>query len=519
MDVLRPDASTHVAVLRDRERLADLQATGLLDGGGQVALERFTRLAGALVGVPVSLVSVVDDTRQYFPAIEGLTGWAAEGRQTPLSHSFCQHVVTSGTLVVDDARLHPILKDNLAGPDLGVRAYLGVPLVSASGQSLGAFCAIDGEPRAWTDAERELMEDLAAAVSTDLQLRVLANVHAHAATHDALTGWPNRRLLMAELESRVAPDAEPSTIAIVDLDGFKTYNDTYGHPAGDDLLRRIGHRLQQETERLGGSAYRMGGDEFCLLLPGGADPDAITAAVAERTGAVEVTATCGSLTLTAGMPVLEALRLTDERLYSRKHRRAGGSAHQAATALAQVLAEQSPDTAAHTLRVVEVAEQIARGLELDEEDVADVRLTAMLHDIGKVAIPRSILEKADALDDAEWAFIRRHTLIGERIVAAAPALGHVSRAVRASHERWDGGGYPDGLVADATPLAARISFVADAFTAMTEARPYRPAGTPESALEELRACAGGQFDPHVVQVACEVLEGDGRVVGGTRVAA
>jgi diguanylate cyclase (GGDEF)-like protein len=508
MDVLHPHDPTHVAVLRDPERLAELEATNLLDGGAQTALERFTRLATGLIGIPVSLVSVVDADRQYFPAIAGLTGSAAEDRQTPLSHSFCQHVVSTGTLVVDDARLHPVLKDNLAGPELDVRAYLGVPLVSASGHRLGAFCAIDGEPRVWTDAERELMEDLAAAVSTDLQLRLLASSHAHAATHDALTGMPNRRLLMSELEGRVAADAEPSVLAILDLDGFKTYNDTYGHPAGDDLLRRIGHRLVDECRRLGGAAFRMGGDEFCLLLPAGADPDAVAVSVAEQAGSSAVTATCGSLELRAGMVGAEALGLADEQLYARKHRRAGGSAHQAATALSQVLAEQSPNTARHTMRVVTVATDIARAMGLDAQTVGDVQLTAMLHDIGKVAIPHSILDKREALDAAEWAFIRRHTLIGERIVAAAPSLKHISRAVRSSHERWDGGGYPDGLAGEDVPLAARIGFVADAFTAMTEPRSYRPTKNRSDALEELRTCAGRQFDPAVVAAACAVLDAD-----------
>ncbi|MCW2959214.1 MAG: diguanylate cyclase/phosphodiesterase with sensor [Solirubrobacterales bacterium] len=220
----------------------------------------------------MSLVSVVDADRQCFPAIAGLTGWAAEARGTPLSHSFCQHVVSTGTLVVDDALDHPILRDNDAIADLGVRAYLGVPLVSASGHRLGAFCAVDGEPRVWTDAERELMEDLAAAVSTDLQLRLLASAHAHAATHDALTAMPNRRLLMTDLEDRVAAGAAPSILAILDLDGFKTYNDTFGHLAGDDLLRRIGGSLVLDAERLGGSVLPDGRRRVLRTAAGGRRP-------------------------------------------------------------------------------------------------------------------------------------------------------------------------------------------------------------------------------------------------------
>ncbi len=355
VDVLRPDDPTHVAALRDPERLAQLAATQLLDGGAQVALERFTRLATGLIGVPVSLVSVVAADRQYFPATAGLTGWSAEERQTPLSHAFCQHVVSTGTLVVDDATLHPVLKDNLAVPDLAVRAYLGVPLVSASGHRLGAFCAIDAQPRAWTDTERDLMEDLAAAVSTDLQLRALASAHAHAATHDALTGLPNRRLLMSELHRRLLPDAAPSVLAILDLDGFKTYNDTFGHLAGDDLLVRIGERLLNESQRLGGQAYRLGGDEFCLLLPAGdrtvdVDVDVVAAAIAEQHEAQRVTASVGSVHLVAGMSVSEALGRADEQLYARKRGRAGGGAPASVEVLPRALTAQRPDRSAPLTR-------------------------------------------------------------------------------------------------------------------------------------------------------------------------
>jgi HD-GYP domain-containing protein (c-di-GMP phosphodiesterase class II) len=119
--------------------------------------------------------------------------------------------------------------------------------------------------------------------------------------------------------------------------------------------------------------------------------------------------------------------------------------------------------------------------------------------VGKVAVPDAILSKPGPLDEEEWAFIRRHTLIGERIVSAAPALGRVATLVRASHERWDGAGYPDGLAGDDIPLGARIVAVADAFDAMTSQRPYSQPRPPEVALEELHRCAGSQFDPAVVE--------------------
>ena len=131
--------------------------------------------------------------------------------------------------------------------------------------------------------------------------------------------------------------------------------------------------------------------------------------------------------------------------------------------------------------------------------------TAKLHDIGKMAVPDAILSKPGPLDGEEWDYVRQHTLIGERIVAAAPPLAPVARLVRSSHERWDGGGYPDGLRGDEIPLGARVVAVCDAFDAMTTQRPYREPVSEVAAEAELRRCAGTQFDPMVVEAFCRVI--------------
>jgi two-component system, cell cycle response regulator len=125
--------------------------------------------------------------------------------------------------------------------------------------------------------------------------------------------------------------------------------------------------------------------------------------------------------------------------------------------------------------------------------------------VGKVAVPSSILRKAGPLDDSEWSFVRQHTLVGDRILSAAPALSSVAQVVRSSHERYDGGGYPDGLSGDEIPLAARVVAVCDAYHAMTSERPYRTARAHWEAIEELRRCAGRQFDPVVVAAFCELM--------------
>jgi HD-GYP domain-containing protein (c-di-GMP phosphodiesterase class II) len=148
--------------------------------------------------------------------------------------------------------------------------------------------------------------------------------------------------------------------------------------------------------------------------------------------------------------------------------------------------------------VAQLAVAIGERLGLLPEELEDLRQAAQLHDMGKVAIPDAILDKPGPLDDAEWEFMRRHTIIGERILQAAPALERVATIVRSTHERMDGTGYPDRLAGDAIPLAARIVLVCDAYEAMTADRSYRKAMSAEVAIEELERCAGAQFDPRVV---------------------
>ena len=330
---------------------------------------------------------------------------------------------------------------------------------------------------------------------------------------DPLTSLGNRRALLADLQGRLdrATPERPLLLQLFDLDGFKTYNDTYGHPAGDSLLTRMAQRLQ---EGLAGSAtaYRMGGDEFCVLsLLECEDHDSIihTAidALTEHGEGFHVTASYGSVKLPVeASTATEALREADRRMYARKSLDSRSSAgRQSADVLLSILSERNQDLGVHLDEVTALAEAVAARLELSDEELAPLLQAASLHDVGKAAVPDEILDKAGPLDDAEWQFMRRHTVIGERILASAPALTRASKLVRWSHERWDGEGYPDRLAGEDIPLGSRIIAVCDAYDAMVSARPYRAPLTSVQALAELRRCAGGQFDPAVVDVFGDVL--------------
>jgi diguanylate cyclase (GGDEF)-like protein len=346
-------------------------------------------------------------------------------------------------------------------------------------------------------------------------LQLLRASH-HESLTDGLTGLANRRALMRDLEEATAhaTPAERRTVALFDLDGFKQYNDAFGHAAGDALLQRLGTDLDAAVEGHG-SAYRLGGDEFCVLLDHHAGPaDPIVAAtldaLAEHADPFSVDASYGLVSLPDDADTAaEALRLADHRMYELKHGRRATQG-EAREVLLAVLGEREPDLQRHMHDVAALARMVGTRLGLDAEDLDVVVRAAELHDIGKVAIPDDILHKPGSLNEADWEFIRQHTIIGERIVGAADALRPVGRVVRASHERWDGGGYPDGLVGDEIPIGARIVFACDAWDAMTCDRGYRSALSAEVAAEELRANAGTQFDANVVAALLAVVFDAGR---------
>jgi diguanylate cyclase (GGDEF)-like protein len=334
-----------------------------------------------------------------------------------------------------------------------------------------------------------------------------------AATTDALTGLGNRRQLMHDLEEVVdKSDTEPYTLALYDLDGFKSYNDNFGHPAGDALLARISRSLAHAVRGLG-KAYRMGGDEFCVLLPtarANGLEGAIGLALSESGDQFKVTSSYGTVLIPGeAADVDEALRLADQRMYANKRSSRTSAVRQSTDVLMRLLAERDPGLRKHVDGVTELCSQVARRLGVSPDESSVLMTAASLHDIGKAAIPDAILNKPGPLDDDEWAFMRQHTLIGERILAVAPALEDAGRLVRWSHERHDGRGYPDGLAGEDIPLGSKIIAVCDAFDAMTSPRPYRPSPmTDQAAIAELRRSSGTQFDPVVVAAACAAIEQD-----------
>jgi diguanylate cyclase (GGDEF)-like protein len=331
---------------------------------------------------------------------------------------------------------------------------------------------------------------------------------------DPLTRLGNRRKLTADLaeQIRTATRSEPTVLMVFDLDGFKNYNDTFGHMAGDALLGRMGRKLA-EVVGPAGTAYRLGGDEFCVLMP--AQPDRVPAAVEEASAALREDGETFSIAASGGAVLLPqdatspdfALQLADERMYDRKqHRLPSAAREQTRDVLVRIMQAKQPGLNDHSTEVSRLAVSVGRRLSMENEALDELARAADLHDIGKVGIPDAILDKPSSLDSHEWELVRQHTLLGERILSAAPALRPVARIVRSSHERWDGAGYPDGLAGEQIPLAARIVAACDAYDAIISNRCYRPASSPAAARAELLREAGHQFDPVVVAAVLESLD-------------
>jgi diguanylate cyclase (GGDEF)-like protein len=330
------------------------------------------------------------------------------------------------------------------------------------------------------------------------------------AVTDSLTGLANRRHLLATLNDIFA-EGQTRTLVLFDLNGFKAYNDTFGHIAGDALLVRLARRFEAAAGVVG-ETYRLGGDEFCLIVPGTAADarpleEAALVALSEAGKGFSVSAARGAATIPSeAQNASDALRLADRRMYAEKASGRGSPLRQTRDVLVSALAARLPEVEEHVVGVAELAQAVGAEMGLAPETLSRIDNAARLHDIGKLAIPDTIIQTANPLTQSEWDFMQTYTVIGEHILAAAPALAEVMPIVRSSHEWYDGSGYPDGLMGEDIPLEARIIFACDAFDAMISRRPYRPRRTRAQALAELRRCAGTQFDPAVIAVFEQAVE-------------
>lgn len=418
----------------------------------------------------------------------------------------------------------------------GIRSCLRVPL-EAAGQLIGALVFTHRTAGIYGPHD----VDLALQVGRQAAM-ALNNAHLFAemerlATTDPLTGLFNRRFFhraWTEATQQAQEADRPISLLMIDINNFKGYNDHYGHLAGDELLRGVAQILQQQV-RGSDVVARYGGDEFVVLMPDTSEAQAqrvkerIERAVATRNA---LASREQPLVLDIGVESARGTALerllakADAAMYQvkesadRRQLRAVVEASeqerqrlalQTVLSLAKVEEMKDSYTRGHSERLRDYAVEVGRELGLAQEELQNLAYGAILHDIGKVAIPSHILHKPDELNPEERRIMRMHPILGEAMIADVELLQGARPIIRHHQERYDGStsgehpGYPDGLAGEQIPLGARIISVVDAFDAMTTDRPYRQGVQPAAALDELRQHAGTQFDPQVVEVFERVL--------------
>ena len=352
---------------------------------------------------------------------------------------------------------------------------------------------------------------------------VRSRVALKAASTDSLTGLKNHRAYQSEIVEALAEARKSDrqvTLCLLDVDRFKQVNDRHGHPAGDAVLRVLGRLIEDLAP---GTGYRIGGDEFALVLPGGpAAAVRLVEALRDEFARTENEAVPEAVTISSGiasfpMHAIDAAVLkkrADLALYWSKHNGKNrssvyeGAAEElkpatqdrrlsAVERLVAVVDARDAYTGQHSGAVATLAEGIGRTLGLDEHEVEELRIAGLLHDLGKVGIPDSILTKPGPLDADERKLIEKHPQIGFDLLHPHE-LAPTDNWILHHHEHWDGSGYPSGLAGAEIPFGSRIILVADAFESMTTDRPYRAAISTDAAMQELRDHAGTQFDPFVV---------------------
>ena len=426
-----------------------------------------------------------------------------------------------------------------------------VPIAS-HGELLGVMAMIRTQGN-FTYEDRALVESVALEAGTALQNARLYSEAAERADLDSVTNLFNHRAVqerLSETLARCRRSGEVFSIVMMDLNNFKFFNDTYGHPVGDDVLRRVARALE-ESCRTSDVLGRYGGDEFIIVLPDTDGPG--TLEVCQRIMATldahhiePIAGTKLPIAISYGWSsfprdgdsALELLTAADQNLYDHKRgnllhgaerkgqsesheelrrlkNRAVGGSFGVLDALVTAIDNKDHYTRHHSQEVTYLSLLVARELGYSNEQLQAVRISGLLHDVGKIAVPDDILRHPGKLGEEEWEIMQQHPVFGALIVKDVPHLEAVSDGIRYHHEKWDGRGYPEGLAGEAIPEMGRLLAMGDCYSALTTDRPYRKGWEPTEALEEIARCAGSHFDPHLCAVFLRVMERELELDGDT----
>jgi len=393
--------------------------------------------------------------------------------------------------------------------------WLGVPL-KIEDKIIGAMVVQSyTNPNLYSESDIKLMEFVSSQVATAIERKSSEEKIKHLSFHDSLTGLYNRPYFEEELERYNFPRYYPLSIVMLDVNGLKVINDTFGHSEGDRLLQHSSQILTS-VSRQGDILARIGGDEFAILLPSTTSEQAHE--FCER-----FKKTCQQdkikpiylrPNISLGHTTQEGeykdtnslLKEADRNMYQDKLFNGKSREKHFLEAFRIVLAERDPHTSDHAQRLQELAFSLGKRVGLTEYQLGNLKLLALLHDIGKIGIPDSILFKTYILTPSEWKKMREHSRIGYRMAKNIPDFAPIAQEILYHHEHWDGNGYPDGLKGEKIPLLSRIISIIDAYNVMQSRRPYEGAVSKTEALKEIKRCAGTQFDPQLVEIFLKIVQ-------------
>jgi diguanylate cyclase len=333
--------------------------------------------------------------------------------------------------------------------------------------------------------------------------------------HDQLTGLYNRRFYAEELKRLDTARRWPLTLVMGDVNGLKIINDSFGHEAGDKLIRKTAEILKQ-CFRADDILCRYGGDEFIAILPNtdASLAESIIRRVQQKI--IENQPDRGILSVSFGLdtktsadqPIHEVLKCAEDNMYKKKMIDSPSVRGATINTVINTLFEKNSREEAHSKRVSDLATRLAISLKLPSAQIDKVRTAGLMHDIGKIIVPDDVLDNPGSLTETEQANIRKHPEIGFRILNCSPEMAELSQAILQHHERWDGKGYPNGIAGKEIDICARIIAIADAYDAMTSSRPYRDALPAETAMSEILANADKQFDPELADIFVKMCAWD-----------
>jgi diguanylate cyclase (GGDEF)-like protein len=324
---------------------------------------------------------------------------------------------------------------------------------------------------------------------------------------DQLTGLYNRRFYEEELKRLDNERNLPISIVMIDVNGLKLINDSFGHSLGDQLLIKVSEIITKGC-RGDDIIARLGGDEFVILLPktGSEEAEQVVKRIKsltleEKIGHIDISVSFGyEAKIIAEQPIQEIFKMAEDKMYRQKLIIGESIRGKTIEAIITTLHEKNMREEQHSHRVSEICISIGEALYFNQDKIQELKTIGLLHDIGKIAIDEAILSNKGSLSEHEWEEIRRHPEIGFRILSTAEDMVDMANNILCHHERWDGQGYPKGLKGHEIPLISRIIAIADAYDAMTSERSYRKALGEQAALKELQKNSGTQFDPHLVSI-------------------